>query len=188
PMAVYTVDTSGVILDFNRHAAELWGREPVLGDTDQQFCGSCKMFRPDGRFMPHDECPMAEVVSGKISAVHNGEVLIERPDGSHVTVLVNILPLNNDRGEVTGAINCFYDITDRKHAETAAMRLAAVVRSSHDAIVAKDLNGTITDWNQSAERIFGYKAKEIIGKSILTIIPKDRVKEETEILRKIRRG
>ena len=68
------------------------------------------------------------------------------------------------------------------------MRLAAVVRSSHDAIVAKDPNGIIIDWNQSAERIFGYKAKEIIGKSILTLIPKDREKEETEILRKIRRG
>jgi PAS domain S-box-containing protein len=57
---------------------------------------------------------MAEVVSGKTSAVHNGEVLIERPDGSHVTVLVNIRPLKNDLGEVTGAINCFYDITERK--------------------------------------------------------------------------
>jgi len=188
PMAVYTIDTSGVIQEYNRQAAELWGREPALGDTDQRFCGSFKMFRPDGSFMPHDQCPMAEVASGKISVVHNGEVLIERPDGSHVTVLVNIRPLKNDRGEVTGAINCFYDITDRKRAETAAMRLAAVVRSSHDAIVAKDLNGTITDWNQSAERIFGYKAKEIIGKSTLTLIPKDRAKEETEILSTIRRG
>src|SRR4029077_17009320 len=82
----------------------------------------------------------------------------------------------------------FYDITDRKRAETAGMRLAALVRSSHDAIVAKNLNGIITDWNQSAERIFGYKPKEIIGKSILTLIPKDRAKEETEILSKIRRG
>ncbi len=188
PMAVYTIDTSGVIQEYNRQAAVLWGREPALGDTDQRFCGSFKMFRPDGSFMPHDQCPMAEVASGKVSVVHNGEVLIERPDGSHVTVLVNIRPLKNDRGEITGAINCFYDITDRKRAETAAMRLAAVVRSSHDAIVAKDLSGTITDWNQSAKRIFGYKAKEIIGKSILTLIPKDRTKEETEILSKIRRG
>ena len=121
---------------------------------------------------------MAEVVSGKISAAHDAEVLIERPDGSRVTVIVNIRPLKNDRGEVTGAINCFYDITERKRAETAAMRLAAVVRSSHDAIVAKDLNGTIIDWNQSAERIFGYKAKEIIGKSILTLIPKDRERKK----------
>jgi PAS domain S-box-containing protein len=69
-----------------------------------------------------------------------------------------------------------------------AVRLSAVVQSSHDAIVAKDLNGIITDWNLSAERIFGYKRKEIIGKSILTLIPPDRHQEETEILRKIRRG
>jgi PAS domain S-box-containing protein len=68
------------------------------------------------------------------------------------------------------------------------MRLAAVVQSSHDAIVAKTLNGIITDWNQGAEHIFGYKPKEIIGKSILTLIPKDRQSEEKEILRKVRRG
>ena len=119
PMAVYSIDASGVIRDFNRHAAELWGREPEVGDTDQRFCGSFKMFRPDGTFMPHDQCPMAEVVSGKISAVYDGEVHIERPDGSHVTVLVNIRPLKNDSGEVTGAINCFYDITERKQMEAA---------------------------------------------------------------------
>ena len=80
------------------------------------------------------------------------------------------------------------DPTEQKHDVTAAMRLAAVVQSSHDAIVAKDLNGVITNWNESAERIFGYKAKEIIGKSIMTLIPKDRKDEEAEILRKIRRG
>ena len=91
-------------------------------------------------------------------------------------------------GEVVGWIASIIDITERKQAERAAMRLAAVVQSSHDAVVAKDLNGIITDWNQSAERIFGYKAKEIIGKSILTLIPKDRHPEETEIIRKIRRG
>jgi len=129
PMAVYTIDTLGVIKDFNCRAAELWGREPALGDTDQRFCGSFKMFRPDGSFMPHDQCPMAEVVLGKVSAVHNGEVLIERPDGSHVTVLVNICPLKNDRGEVTGAINCFYDITERKRAEQHLLVRDAVSRA-----------------------------------------------------------
>jgi PAS domain S-box-containing protein len=76
----------------------------------------------------------------------------------------------------------------RQELESAMMRLAAIVQSSHDAIVAKDLNGIITAWNRSAERIFGYKAKEIIGKSILTLIPKGRQSEEREILRKIRHG
>jgi PAS domain S-box-containing protein len=164
PMAVYTVDTSGVIQDFNRHAADLWGREPVLGDTDQHFCGSFKMFRPDGSFMPHDECPMAEVVSGKISAVHNGEVLIERPDGSHVTVLVNILPLNNARGEVTGAINCFYDITERKHHEQLLTERARLLDLSNDAIIVRDVDDRITYWNKGATKIYGYTLQEALGK------------------------
>ena len=69
PAAVYSIDASGVIQDFNRCAAELWGRSPALGDTDERFCGSHKMFRPDGSFMPHDECPMAQVVAGKVSEV-----------------------------------------------------------------------------------------------------------------------
>ena len=116
------------------------------------------------------------------------EIVVERPNCKRRQVVPAPKILRDDRAKMTGAINCLYDITDRKRAETAAMRLAAVVRSSHDAIVAKDLNGTITDWNKSAERIFGYKAKEIIGKSILTLIPQDRGKEETEILRKVRRG
>jgi two-component system CheB/CheR fusion protein len=119
PVAVYSCDAAGVIQTFNRRAAELWGREPVPGDTDQRFCGSFKMFRPDGRYMPHEQCPMAEVVAGTLSEVRDAEVHIERPDGTRVTVVVNIRPLKNHHGEITGAINCFYDITERKHAEEA---------------------------------------------------------------------
>ena len=118
PVAVYSIDTPGVIQKFNRKAAELWGREPALGDTDERFCGSFKLFHPDGSFMPYEQWPMAAVVSGKISAARDAEVLIERPDGSRVTVVLNILPLKNQRGEITGAINCFYDITERKRIES----------------------------------------------------------------------
>jgi signal transduction histidine kinase/ActR/RegA family two-component response regulator len=125
PVAVYSIDTSGVIQNFNGRAVELWGRTPASGDTDQRFCGSYKLFRPDGSFMPHEQCPMAEVVSGKIPAAHNAEVHIGRPDGSRVTVLVNIRPLKNELGEITGAINCFYDITERKRAEEERERLLA---------------------------------------------------------------
>jgi PAS domain-containing protein len=56
PVAVYSCDASGVIHEFNRRAAELWGCEPAVGDIDKRFCGSFKLFRPDGHFMPHDEC------------------------------------------------------------------------------------------------------------------------------------
>src|SRR5688572_12177130 len=72
PVAIYSIDTCGVIEAFNRQAANLWGREPPLGVSHERFCGSFRMFRPDGTFMPHDQCPMAEVVSGRLSEVRNG--------------------------------------------------------------------------------------------------------------------
>ena len=122
PVAVYSCDVSGVIQEFNHRAAELWGRTPAFGDTDERFCGSFKLFRPDGSFMPHEQCPMAQVVSGKIPEACDVEVLIERPDGTRVTVIANIRPLKNQRGEIIGAINCFYDISQRKHAEEALQR------------------------------------------------------------------
>jgi PAS domain S-box-containing protein len=125
PVAVYSCDVSGVIRQFNRRAAELWGRAPAHGETEERFCGSYRLLRPDGSFLPHEQCPMAEVVTGKISAVHDTEVLIERPDGSRVTVVVNIRPLRNKQGEITGAINCFYDISERK----ASDRLLALAQS-----------------------------------------------------------
>lgn len=117
PVAVYSCDASGVIQKYNRLAVELWGREPLPGDTDERFCGSFKLFRPDGHFMPHHECPMAEVVAGVVDEVRDAEVIIEQPDNSRVTVVVNIRPVKNDRGDILGAINCFYDITARKKTE-----------------------------------------------------------------------
>ena len=119
PVAIYSCDAAGVIQEFNRRAVELWGCEPVAGDTDKRFCGSFKLFRPDGTYMPHEQCPMSEVVAGTLSEVRDGEVVIERPNGTTITVIVNIRPLKNARGDVTGAINCFYDITSRKDTEEA---------------------------------------------------------------------
>ncbi|MFN2542459.1 MAG: PAS domain S-box protein [Chthoniobacterales bacterium] len=80
------------------------------------------------------------------------------------------------------------DITERKRAETARAELAAIVQSSDDAIIGKDLNGVITSWNLGAERIFGYLSGEIVGQPIMRLIPPDRKHEEAEILARIRRG
>lgn len=80
------------------------------------------------------------------------------------------------------------DITDRKRAEDVMARLAAIVSSSDDAIVSKDLNSIITSWNRGAENIFGYTADEIIGKPITILMPSDRVDEEKKILTRIRKG
>lgn len=80
------------------------------------------------------------------------------------------------------------DITDRKRAEEASLRLAAIVQSSDDAIVSKDLNGIVTSWNAAAEKMFGYKPEEIIGRPITLIIPPELQSDEDLILGKIRRG
>jgi signal transduction histidine kinase len=119
PVAVYSCDASGVIREYNNRAAELWGRKPQLGDTDERFCGSFKLYRPDGSFMPHEQCPMGDVLTGKVPGAHDAEVHIERPDDSRIIVIVNIAPVKDDRGEIIGAINCFYDVTERKKAEEA---------------------------------------------------------------------
>ena len=130
PIAVYSCDTRGRILEFNRCAAELWGREPDLKDPRERFCGSFKLYLPEGKFLPHSRCPMAAVLSGKLPAARDMEVVIGRPDGSRITAIANIVPLKNDQGKITGAINCFYEITARKEAEEA-LRKARVLLSQH---------------------------------------------------------
>ena len=80
------------------------------------------------------------------------------------------------------------DITERKKAELVSNRLAAIVESSDDAIIGKDLHSIITSWNRGAEKVFGYTASEMVGTSIMRLIPADRQDEEEHILEKIRRG
>lgn len=111
PIAAYVINAAGVIVKFNDHATRLWGREPVLGDTDEKFCGSHQMYLLDGTPLRHDECPMAQVVSGAIDMAIDEQVVVERPDGSRVTVIVNIRPLRDSLGEIVGAINCFYELS-----------------------------------------------------------------------------
>lgn len=85
-------------------------------------------------------------------------------------------------------INPLEKLTERQRIEEASRRLVAIVESSDDAIISKDLDGTITSWNSGAERLFGYTAEEVIGQSIMILIPPERSAEEPDILDKIRRG
>jgi PAS domain S-box-containing protein len=134
PVAVYSCDASGLILEYNNRAADLWGRKPEVGDTDERFCGSFKMYRPDGSFMPHEQCPMGDVLTGKVPGIHDGEVHIERPDGSRVIVIVNIAPLKDERGKVIGAINCFYDVSERRKAEETRHQAEKILRLANEEL------------------------------------------------------
>ena len=185
PMAVFVCDKDAVIQDFNEQAVELWGREPSRGI--EKHCGSVKLWLPDGTHLPHEQSPLRSVLATGIP-VRNAEVLIERPDGSLLPVLVNFAPLWNSDEEIAGAITSFVDISERKSIEEAAQRLASIVESSDAAIASKDLNGVIKTWNAAAERLFGYLAEEIVGKSVTILIPPDRENEEPAILDRIARG
>jgi two-component system CheB/CheR fusion protein len=186
PAAAYTCNSEGLITFYNQRAATLWGRTPKLNDPQDRFCDSFKLFYADGRPMPYDLCWMALSLADK---QYDGfEVVIERPDGTRFTALAHANPMHDESGKLAGAVNVLVDITDRKQAEEAMARLVAIIDSSNDAIVGKDLNGIITSWNTSAEKIFGYTQEEVVGKSIKIIIPPDRIDEEARILGRIRHG
>ena len=104
------------------------------------------------------------------------------------TVLLDARRLYREGNPGHMILLAFQDITERKEAEVAKVRLAAIVESSDDAIISKDLNGVISSWNHGAEQLFGYRGSEIIGKPITLLIPPDRQDEEAVILARIRRG
>ena len=185
PAAVYTTDAGGRITFFNEAAADLWGCRPTLGKND--WCGSWRLYWPDGRPMRHDECPMA-VALKEARPIHGAEAAAERPDGSRVPFLANATPLRDRSGALTGAVNLLIEITARKRSGPVTRQFALIVESSEDAIVSADLDGNIRTWNPGAEQLFGYMAEEVIGKPITFYIPTDRHGEESDILSRIRRG
>ena len=185
PAAIYITDAAGLITYYNEAAAALWGRRPELGSN--QWCGSWKLFWPDGRPLPHDECPMALALREK-RPVRGMEAIAERPDGVRVPFIPYPTPLYDASGALVGAVNMLVDISDRKLADVHAQRLASIVESSDDAIISKNLNGVIASWNCGAQRIFGYAAEEIIGRPVSVLIPPERENEEPGILARIRRG
>ena len=185
PAAIYTTDAAGRITYYNQAAALLWGQRPELGESE--WCGSWKLYWPDGRPLPHDQCPMALAI--KEGRPNRGmEAVAERPDGIKIPFIPYPTPLYDSSGTLVGAVNMLVDITDRKRAEESALRLASIVEFSDDAIVSKDLDGVITSWNRGAQALFGYTAREAVGNSVRTLIPPDRLDEESEILARIRRG
>jgi PAS domain S-box-containing protein len=185
PVAVYMTDAAGRITFYNEEAADLWGMRPEIGKSE--FCGSWKLYWPDGTPLPHDECPMAQALKDK-RPNRGMEAVAERPDGTRVQFMPFPTPLLDESGVLIGGLNTLVDVSELRRGEEKGLRLASIVDSSHDAIVTKDLNGIITSWNDSAEQLFGYRAEEVIGRPITILIPADRSDEEPAIIGRIIRG
>jgi PAS domain S-box-containing protein len=125
PAAIYTTDAAGTITYFNDAAVELAGRRPVIGSD--KWCISWKLYWPDGRPLPHDECPMAMALKdGRV--IRNVEAVVERPDGTRVPFIPYPTPLRDAQGRVVGGINMLVDISERKQAET------------HQRLLVRELN------------------------------------------------
>ena len=185
PAAIYTCDANGYILTYNKAAAALWGREPEPGKD--AWCGAPKIYTIHGKALPLDQSPMAIAIK-EGREIQDARIIIERPDGTKRIVMPHPKPFFNAAGKVTGAVNMLVDITDNKTIEESNGHFAAIVESSDDAIISKTLESIVTSWNNSAERIFGYTAQEMIGVSITKIVPPDRLDEEPQILECLKRG
>jgi PAS domain S-box-containing protein len=164
PAAAYTCDANGLITYFNRQAVALWGRQPKLNDPDDCYCGSFRLFTPEGKPIPHDECWMALALREGKS--YNGEeIIIERQDGRRVATLAHANPFYDDRGVVAGAVNVLVDITGRKEVEQALRlseeRLRAMFTSAVIGIGIATMEGRFLQVNDAFCAITGYSKEEL---------------------------
>ena len=210
PAAVYTCDLQGKITFFNQAAADLWGRRPEIGKD--MWCGSWKIYNPDGTTLDLDKCPMAVTLKeGRI--VKSAEIIIEKPDGIRVHVLPYPRPILNTEGKMVGAINMLVDISEKYqhdqhliHSQNSYKNLSErleekvtertlnlqksedryhkMVEEVEDyAILLLDPDGNVQNWNLGAQKIKGYTEKEIIGKNFsLFYLMEDREKKLPQTL------
>jgi PAS domain S-box-containing protein len=114
--------------------------------------------------------------------------MLLREDGAEFLIDDSAAPIRDNDGSLFGVVLIFRDVTEQRRLYEAREELAAIVEYSGEAIATKNLDGIIQTWNASAEKLFGYSADEIIGKSVTILIPPERLKEEEEILSRLRRG
>jgi PAS domain S-box-containing protein len=177
--AIVSTDLKGVVTSWNRAA------EKMFGYTAKEAVGQSILL-----ILSEDRQPEEEFILGRVRAgqgVEHFETVRRHKNGSLIDISLTVSPIVAN-GIVVGASKIARDVTAAKRMEREAFRLAAIVSSSDDAIISKDLNGVIQSWNRGAEKIFGYAAAEVIGKNITIIIPEDRLHEEVEVLSRIRAG
>jgi PAS domain S-box-containing protein len=181
PMAVYACDATGRLRWFNRRAAELWGRTPIVDDPSERYCGAHRLFF-GGRETTHDQTPMAQVLrTGKPAHDIEGEIL--RPDGSRIWIMVHIDPVKRADGGVVGAINCFHDITDHKRGEARLVeqdqRLDATYEHAGLAISEVAADGRLLRVNEATCATTGYPREELLALTVFDVThPEDRPRDQ----------
>jgi PAS domain S-box-containing protein len=190
--AVLVTDEQGRITQLNPVGETLtgWREADAIGRPIQEVF---VIVNEDTRQpAPH---PVERVLrDGVIAGLANHTVLISKA-GNEIPIDDSAAPVQASDGRLLGAVMVFRDITERRQAEReraargrVTRELAAIVESSDDAIVSKDLDGVITAWNRAAEQMYGYSASEAVGQPIRLIVPDDLVKEEESVLQRIRQG
>ncbi|HEX5235441.1 MAG TPA: PAS domain S-box protein [Silvibacterium sp.] len=170
----------GIVISWNSAATRVFGyrADEMIGES------ILRLIPPE---LHHEEEEfIRKLRSGE--RIEHFETVRLRKSGERFAVSVTISPIVDDSGAVIAASKIARDISDRKRTDESRFRLAAIVDSADDAIVSKDLNGFVRTWNQGACRMFGYTAEEMVGQSILRLIPWELRYEEDEILRKLRAG
>ncbi|MEY2572854.1 MAG: two-component system, chemotaxis family, CheB/CheR fusion protein, partial [Verrucomicrobiota bacterium] len=176
PVAVYTTDADGLIQEFNQHAVDLWGRTPTRGG--EMYCGSFRIYYPDGRPMPHEECPMARILRGEELPARDLEILVEQENGERRNVVVAPRTVKDEHGHIIGAINCLHDITHRKHAEellrASEERFRTVADNVPQVIWTNEPHGKANYFNRRWYEYSGLSYEESAGPGWQAIVhPED---------------
>ena len=188
PAGVLATDAEGRIVFFNEGLVALLGRRPAIGAG---WWEALPLSHPDGRPMRREESALARALAG--GAPVRVSAMAARPDGRQVQLGSLAAPVRDGDGRLTGAVEVMLEADELRGPERTAAdldqaRLAAIIASSDDAIISKTLDGVVTSWNAGATRIFGYEPEEMIGQSIIRIIPPELGAEEEAILSRLRRG
>lgn len=178
--AIVTQDHDRIITSWNRSA------ERIFGYTAQEIIGQSMSVLVPSQQREEERDIIRRIRDGE--RVDHLETVRRRKDGGKVDVTVSTSPIFDVDGAIMGASVVLRDIGETKRAIRVDQLLAAIVSSSDDAIVSKNLDSTITSWNAGAERVFGYTAAEMVGQSVLKLIPADRKEEEPKIIARLQRG
>lgn len=182
PDAMVIVDAGGQIVLVNAQTEKLfgYGRDELLRQRVEMLVPDRFRERHSGHRDGYSVDPHTRSMGAGL------DLYGRRKDGTEFPVEISLSPLETEDGTlVSSAIR---DITDRKRAEQDASHFIAVVESSHDAIVGKDLDGFVTSWNNGATRLYGYSEAEMRGKSVSELVPPGHEDETSEILRRVRSG